>query len=222
MNQIPPVAGLRQVVRDNSIVKNYPETSASLIAKIKNPNNAAAWATFEKLYRPVIFRTARAKGLQYADAADLAQLVLVSVSKSIESYQRTEDGPPFRNWLSKVTRNAILKALSRQPQDRAHGGTQVLDVLSQVPNQDAATNAMIDHEVRRETFQLAAEKVRKSVQPLTWLAFEMSVLQQEPNEVVASRLEISIGNVYAARSRVIRRLKEAVKQLEFDSQYESR
>ena len=199
-------------------MKEYPETSPTLIARIKNPENVAAWDEFEKLYRPVIFRAARAKGMQYADAVDLVQKVLVSVSNAIGSYEQAQAGVPFRNWLNKVTRHAILKALTRQPKDLALGGTQTLDLLSAIPCEDDATTALIEDEIRREVFQRAAEKVRSMVEPMTWLAFEMSVLQQQPISSVAERLGVSISKVYAARSRVIRRLKEAVKKYEFNAE----
>lgn len=195
----------------------FPETSASLIASIKDPENSVAWESFEKLYRPVIFRIARAKGLQYADATDLVQQVFVSVASAIDAYQPNEAGAPFRNWLSKITRNAILKALTRQPKDRASGGTAVWDLLSEVPVTDASTSALIENELRQEIFQLAANEVRLAVQPVTWLAFELSVLQHHPIDEVAKKLNLSVGNVYAARSRVMKRLKETVQRFDTES-----
>lgn len=198
-------------------MNDFPNTSASLIARIKDPGNAAAWESFEKLYRPVIFRIARAKGLQYADAVDIVQTVLMSVAGAIESYESREEGPAFRNWLGRITRNATLKAMTRQPRDRALGGSQLIDVFSEISAPDAQTDELLQNELRSEVFRLAAEKVRKSVQPTTWLAFEMSVLQQQSIESVSARLGISPGNIYAARSRIMKRLRETVQSLEFDS-----
>jgi DNA-directed RNA polymerase specialized sigma24 family protein len=95
----------------------FPETRESLIARVRDPSNRAASDQFEQLYRPVIFRIARAKGLRHSDALDLVQQVLMSVSSAIGRYEKHPDGMRFRNWLSRVTRNAILKALSRGPRD---------------------------------------------------------------------------------------------------------
>jgi len=111
----------------------FPETSESLIARVRDPSNRAAWDQFEQVYRPVVFRIARAKGLQHSDALDLVQQVLISVSSAIGRYEKHSDGMRFRNWLSRVTRNAILKALSRGPRDRATGGTEILNVFHEVP-----------------------------------------------------------------------------------------
>ncbi|MEM7785510.1 MAG: sigma-70 family RNA polymerase sigma factor [Planctomycetota bacterium] len=198
-------------------MKEFPETSASLIARMKGPDDADAWKEFEKLYRPVIFRTARAKGLQYADSVDLVQQVLISIANAIGSYELHESGPPFRHWLSRIARNAILKALTRQPKDRGTGGTQFLEVLAELQstNEDE-TEFLIHQELQREIFAQAARKVRQAVSPETWLAFEFTAIQNQPIESVARRIHLSVGNVYAARSRVMKKLKEAVKVIQSD------
>ena len=192
----------------------FPDTSDSLIIQVRDSSDRDAWERFEQLYRPVIFRIARAKGLQHADALDLVQQVLLSVSDAIPRYEKRDEGTPFRNWLNRITRNAIVKALSRGPRDRASGGTEILDVLHEVPSADGAIDALIDKEYRREIYTKAASVVRLEVADTTWLAFEMTVLQSRSIEKAASSLGISTGSVYAARSRVIRRLRDAVTELQ--------
>jgi RNA polymerase sigma-70 factor (ECF subfamily) len=190
-------------------MSEFPETNENLIVYVRDPSNRAAWDQFEQLYRPVIFRIARAKGLQHADALDLVQQVLMSVSAAIGRYEKQSEGVRFRNWLSRVTRNAILKALSRGPCDPAAGGTDAMNVLRDVPADDA-TEALIDLEYRREVFVRAAARVRTEVQEETWLAFEATVLQDVSIEVATKRFGMSTGSVYAARSRIMRRLQAAV------------
>ncbi len=191
----------------------FPETSESLIARVRDPSNRAAWDQFEQLYRPVIFRIARAKGLQHSDALDLLQHVLMSVSAAIGRYEKQADGMRFRNWLSRVTRNAILKALSRGPRDLAAGGTDILNILHEVPADDP-NDALIELEYRREVFVRAAARVQSEVQDETWLAFEATVLQGVSIEAAAKRFGMSAGSIYAARSRIMRRLRTAVQELE--------
>lgn len=192
----------------------FPDTSESLIARVRDPSNRPAWDQFEQLYRPVIFRIARAKGLQHADALDLVQQVLLSVASAIDRFELRGDGVRFRHWLSRVTRNAILKALSRPPRDQAVGGSQILDVLSELPMVDRETDALIELEYRRELFQRAADQVRGEVQESTWLAFELTVLQDTPIERAAEILGVSTGSIYAARSRIMRRIQNSVTRLE--------
>ena len=53
-------------------MNDWPETSESLILRTKDPADAAACALFLAIYRPVVYRLARSRGLQDADAHDLA------------------------------------------------------------------------------------------------------------------------------------------------------
>ena len=192
----------------------FPETSQSLIVRVRDPSNRLAWQEFEQLYRPVIFRIARAKGMQHVDALDLVQQVLMSVAAAIDRYETQGDGPRFRNWLSRITRHAILKSLTRRPREGAVGGSAILDLLSEVPAPDPETDALIQLEYRRELFERAAEQIRAQVNESTWLAFELTALQQTPIERAAATLGVSTGSVYAARSRVMRRIRDAVLKLE--------
>jgi RNA polymerase sigma-70 factor (ECF subfamily) len=75
------------------------ETHASLILRLHDRANQQAWCEFVEIYQPLIYRLARYKGLQHADA---------------------EDGR-FRTWLQTIARNRIVNALSRQAADRASG-----------------------------------------------------------------------------------------------------
>lgn len=194
-------------------MSQFPETSQSLILRVRDHSDHAAWAEFESLYRPVIFRIARGRGLQHADAQDLVQQVLVSVSTAIRDYQSREEGPRFRNWVSRIVRNAIIRALTRGPKTAPRGGSAQMDLLAEVPAVDSATASLIQQEYRREVFLRAADEVRSQVEGPTWLAFEQSVLHHRPVAEVAKLLDLSVGSIYAARSRVMRRLRVAVERM---------
>ena len=85
-----------------------PETRNSLLLQVRNPRDAAAWEQFVAIYRPAVYRLARREGLQDADAEDLAQGVLLSVSKAIGEWEKDEKRGTFRAWLLRVARNAII------------------------------------------------------------------------------------------------------------------
>ena len=48
-------------------------TRASLLLRIKDTRNTHAWAEFDAIYRPMLYRFARARGLDDAAAEDLVQ-----------------------------------------------------------------------------------------------------------------------------------------------------
>ena len=192
----------------------FPETRDSLLVQVRSPANREAWDEFVLTYRPVIYRLARHKGLQDADAQDLAQRVLMAVASAIGSWEKSNESVRFRHWLRRVARNAILNVLTRQPQDRAAGGTSVQELLLEQPSADPHALADIELEYRRELYLRAARIVRDDVEPHTWRAFELTVIENRSIDEAAIELDKPVGTIYAARSRIMRRLRKAVQELE--------
>lgn len=197
----------------------FPETRESLIVQIKDPSNRDAWGKFVDLYRPVIHRIALARGLQDADAQDLTQQVLMAVAASIGRWEKSTESTRFRHWLRRVTRNAILNAISRRPPDQATGTSSYQNILTKIPERtdhslDDETDSLIELEYRRELYLRAAAIVRTDVDPITWQAFERTVIGGISNAQAAQELGKSIGTIYAARSRVMKRLRTAIAEIE--------
>ena len=65
-------------------MNSTPETRASLLIRVRDPADQTAWHEFVEIYRPIILRLARQKGMQDADADDVAQQVLVAVAQAVE------------------------------------------------------------------------------------------------------------------------------------------
>jgi RNA polymerase sigma-70 factor (ECF subfamily) len=63
-------------------------------------------------------------------------------------------------------------------------------------------------------FRWAAERVRREVEPSTWDAFWRTTVGRQPIGEAAAALSMSVGSVYAARSRVMARLKRKVHEHE--------
>lgn len=72
---------------ETDLMTEFPDTQSLLLANIQSLENREAWAEFVQIYRPVIYRMARRRGMQDADAQDLSQDVLVRVSKAIDRWE---------------------------------------------------------------------------------------------------------------------------------------
>ena len=62
-----------------------PETRASLLIRIRDPQDTDSWTQFGEVYAPIVFRFLTRRGLQEADAGDVTQNVLLEVAKSIRN-----------------------------------------------------------------------------------------------------------------------------------------
>jgi RNA polymerase sigma-70 factor (ECF subfamily) len=80
----------------NSLVGTRP----SLLMRIRDGQDAEAWALFVDLYAPVVFQHCRRRQLQDADAADLTQEVLIEVADAIRNFVYQSERGRFRDWLS--------------------------------------------------------------------------------------------------------------------------
>jgi RNA polymerase sigma-70 factor (ECF subfamily) len=155
--------------------------------------------------------------MQNADAEDLAQQVMGNVSRAIGEWRKDAARGTFRSWLFRIVRNACVNALTRGPRDAARGGTSVAEQLERRPNNEDAIDRLIEEEHQRAVFRWAADEVASEFQDDTWLAFRLTTIDELSVDVAAAELGKSAGAVYAARSRVMRRLKEKVR--EFDEEY---
>lgn len=192
---------------------DLPKTSETLICKVRDPGDDEAWRRFASLYRPVVLRMARKRGLQDSDSEDVAQGVMVTVSRAIHRFETGPDKPPFRVWLGKIAHNAILNALTRSPRDRASGDSAVADLLADYPTTSPDSAFEIQTEARAESFRWAASEIRGEFSDLVWRLFWETAVEGDPVETVAERHGRSPGAVYMARFRVIRRLREKVREV---------
>jgi RNA polymerase sigma-70 factor (ECF subfamily) len=152
--------------------------------------------------------------MQEADAEDVAQVVLASVAKAIEQREHDPERAKFRTWLQRVANNAILNALSREKPDRGSGDSALQAVLDQHESRGGPDSDLLRLEYRREVFRWAARHVRQEFRQETWDAFWLTAVEGRAAETVAKELAKNPGAIYAARSRVMRRIEEKVKEYE--------
>ncbi|WP_165225374.1 RNA polymerase sigma factor [Aquisphaera insulae] len=192
-----------------------PATRCSLIIKLRDPADTAAWREFVEIYEPLIHRLARRKGLQDADARDLGQEVFRAVAGAVDRWDPSLGR--FRAWLSTIARNLLINFLTRgRAQPRGSGTTSVQDLLEAQPAADPFATAIFEDEHRRRLFRWAAEEIRGEFTPATWQAFWQTAVEGRKPAEVADALRLSIGSVYVARSRVLARLRRRIDRLRVD------
>lgn len=193
-------------------MSDFPETNHSLIARVQDPSDGASWTEFLGIYQPVVYRMARKRQLQEADALDVVQQVFLSISKSIERWEPGVGQPPFRAWLTTIARNAITKALTRRPRDQATGTTSAADLLASQPEPEATASEILA-EARKEIVRWATEQIRAEFSDEIWKLFQLTAIDGVPIADVAQSSGRSVGSIYVARFRVVTRLKEKIQEV---------
>jgi RNA polymerase sigma factor (sigma-70 family) len=191
-----------------------PGTRASLLIRIRNPEDREAWRQFVALYAPLIHGLARQRGLQDADAADLTQEVLRTVAVAAPGLVYDPDRGSFRGWLYTVTCHKVHDFLhGRAYRDRGSGDSAAHRLLDAQPAPADEADRW-ERDYQRHVFALAADQVRDSFEIRTWQAFWLVAVEGKSGEEAAKILGLSVGAVYVAKSRVLARLQKQVQQLE--------
>lgn len=197
------------------MIPSPPETRASLILRLPDAADVAAWDEVLAIYGPLVYRMGLRQGLQSADADDLVQEVFTAVARSVSDWLERSDRGKFRAWLLRIARNTAVNFLTRRRyRPLGDGGDDALNRLANLPAPDSELSGEFDLEYRREVFRWAADQIQEVVTHNTWQAFWLTHVDGRSIADVAEHLGISTGNVYIGRSRVMSRLKELTKQFE--------
>ena len=197
----------------NMSTDDSPLTRASLLVQIRDGANDGAWREFTTLYGPVIYGFARKRGLQDADAADLMQDVLRSISSAIDRLDYDRSRGTFRGWLFTITRNKIFNFLSaRKIRPQGSGDTTTNKLLDQEPAAEGGEDAW-ELEYQRRLAAIAMEKIKSEFQEKSFQAFWLTAVDGVGAAEVSKQLGMSTGAIYVAKSRVLARLKEEVETL---------
>lgn len=197
----------------------WPDTRDTLLARLQDPADQQAWNEFAELYQPLIYRFARSRGLQDADARDITQRVLWSVSRAADRWEKGKDKGRFRGWLARVTSNAVINMVQREGHQRASGRSSVHDILEQTSEVNEELLDAWNHQRKCQLFRSAAQRIRTRVSEDVWAAFWKTAVEGEPSEAVALELGKSIGAIYAARSRVLALIRKMVASIEQEESF---
>ncbi len=192
-----------------------PDTRQSLILRLPDRHDIEAWDQFVAIYEPLVFRLARVRGLQDADAHEVVQEVLLAVSNAVERWDPDSERGRFRDWLFRIARNFVINYLTRKKHKSIGTGDSAIHSL--LYNQAAESEELsqdFDLEYRREIFHFAAQNVRRQVKPRTWQAFWRTAVEGTDVVSAASELQMTSGAVHIARSRVLSRLRLEVQRFE--------
>jgi RNA polymerase sigma-70 factor (ECF subfamily) len=181
-------------------------TSATLLERLRDRNDAAAWGRLVDLYTPLIRSWLGRHSVPDRDADDLTQDVLKAIVCHLSGFQHNGRAGAFRSWLRTITVNQVRQSWrSGRGRAGAAGLAAALDDLAD-PASDLslAWNREHDEHVLRRLLEM----IRPEFRPATWEAFRRQALGGEPAEAVAADLGLTVNAVLIAKSRVLSRLRQ--------------
>jgi RNA polymerase sigma factor (sigma-70 family) len=185
-----------------------PSTRPSLLVRLRDAQDSDAWRQFVELYAPLVYRYGRRHRLQDADAADLTQDVLRAVSVAMQRQDYRRERGTFRGWLFTLAHHKLCDLLTRlRRQAEGSGDSRTQKLLDQLPS---PREDLWNQQYEQRLLAWAAERARPEFTEATWQAFWLTTVEGQSAAAVARNLELSVGAVYIAKSRVQARLKKLV------------
>ena len=196
-----------------------PTTRRSLILRLADRGDTAAWTEFLEVYERAVFRFARSRGLQPADAEDVTQRVLAAIVEKAPTWDADPARGRFRGWVLRVAHNLAARARRDQRyQPRTADDSVAVRLLADLAASGGDADAAFHHEYRKALFHWAAERVRDAVKDTTWQAFWQTAVDGREPAAVAETLGVSLATVYTAKCRMLDRIRQEIER--FESQFE--
>lgn len=193
-------------------------TSTTLLQRLRDVSDAEAWNDFVDRYSPRVFEWCRKNSLQDSDAADVTQQVLLKLVTTMRTFEYDQHRGTFRGWLKTVTTNTV-RDLARQWQNRnvrAAGDTVTAEQLNSISTPSALDelSQKIEAQYRDELLREAESRIRVRVKTETWDAWYQTAVEQKKVVDVATAVGMTVAEVYVAKSRVNKMMRDEVQRME--------
>jgi RNA polymerase sigma-70 factor (ECF subfamily) len=184
-------------------------TRATLLFRIRNRDDAAAWSEFDAIYRPMLHRFARCAGLDVAAGEDIVQDCMVAIHRHIDSFEYDPGRGRFKGWLRSIVRSRVTD-LFRARRER-QGDTAVFDAAA--ASTESLPDEVFDKVWRQAHLRYCLDSLNAEFEPRTMEAFRAVVIDERPVEEICARLGLTPNQMYGIRWRVTNRLRQRMREL---------
>lgn len=178
-----------------------------MLARLTDGADSAAWKAFHERYGELIRGFARRRGLQPVDCDDVAQDVLLSLSKAMPGFRYDPVKGKFRSYLKTTTLRVIFKKSQEQHGELPLGS---IEEATRAAEQDSAVEEAWELEWQRYHLHRAMRTVEPEFSQTDRRAFELYAVAGGDARETANELGISVNQVYQAKSRLLKRLERVI------------
>lgn len=184
-------------------------THGTLLARLAVGSDSSAWGEFLDRYGDLIRRFAARRGLQPADADDVMQDVLMSLTRSMPGFQYDPAKGKFRAYL----KTAVLRAVFRKSrQNPAEIALQDIEAAVTRAADDATIDEVWELEWRQYHLRQAMRMIDVEYNPADRAAFAQYAVEGNSAQQTADALDLSVEQVYQAKSRILKRIGQLIEQ----------
>ena len=184
-------------------------TTTSLLDALRDNANEPVWAAIDARYRPVVTSMSRRLGLNDSDADEVAQQTLTEFVKGYGEGRYDRSKGRLSSWILGIAHHTILHVVRRSGRENP-----TTTSLGEVVDEPALRSIWADERDRAILAQaLDALRGESGVDDRTLLAFELVSLRGVPAAEVGAQCDMTVDQVYVAKSRIVKRLRVHVEAI---------
>jgi len=193
-------------------------TRQSLLSRLKDWNDQESWKAFFDTYWRLIYNAAVKAGLTDAEAQDVVQETVISVLKSMPTFEYEAEKGSFKTWLLRLTRWRVLDQLRKrqrdiEPKAATRTSTQTATIERVIDPVGMKLEAIWNEEWERNLMEAAIERVKRKVEPRQYQVFDLCVVKEWSPARVARALKVNRGRVYLIKHRINNLIKKEIAHL---------
>jgi RNA polymerase sigma-70 factor (ECF subfamily) len=182
-------------------------THTTLLTRVSKGVDPDAWKDFSDRYLELIRGFAIRYGLQAADCDDVAQEVLLALSKSMTDFIYDPTKGKFRSYLKTVTLRMIFQNLRQKKGQRVLSD---IDSAERNAYKSPDVEELWEKEWEQYHVRQAMKRIASEFNEQDRLAFSLYVVKNRPAAETAQQLGLSMDQVYQAKSRILKRLGQLI------------
>jgi RNA polymerase sigma-70 factor (ECF subfamily) len=191
-------------------------TRQSLLGRLKDWQDDESWKLFFDTYWKWIYHRATRAGLTDAEAQDVVQETLLSVSKSMKRFDYREINGSFKSWLLQLTTWRIADQIKKrakevEPQRPDPEEGPRTEPIERVPMPETDD---VDEDWERNLLESALRRVKRKVDPACFQAYELHVFQNWPVAKAAAAINVNAARLYLIKHRINKLLKKEIEHLQ--------
>ena len=167
-----------------------------------------AWSTLVLLFTPLVYNWLRRWGLTPNEAQQVGQQVLIALHRQIKTYDSRQSKETFRTWLVNLTWNEFQEHNSPEMKESVNGFSDAksaeLTETKRWPDQNEDIVAQEMDRLRASALSVA----KKTFPQKDWDAFQQLAMENLSVTKVAENLGCPANEVFVARSKVMRKLRQ--------------
>jgi len=184
-------------------------THVTLLERVAKADDESAWTEFCERYGPLIRSFARRRHVNSAEIDDIMQDVLMILTKSMQTFEYHPAKGKFRSYLKTL----VIRAVYRKTfQKKSPVLLEDIEAAANPAKEDPESEAIWEEEWRQHHVRQAMRIIAIEYNEQDQNAFEYYAAQGRSAQETADALGLNVDQVYKAKSRILKRLSELIRQ----------